>query len=184
MKTKINVNEYDREKAISMGAIYEEETDSFYVPNDLKISDFTEFIILPIELIPSSNFNKNVRSEFGEQWDGIRRSVYAHANYRCQICGGRGPAHPVECHEKWSYDMKSGIQKLEDLVALCPDCHKTQHWGFALISGLEDVVRKQIKETNEWTDQDLDKYLIEVFDIFDIRSSRQWTLDMSLLKEY
>jgi len=49
----------------------------------------------------------------------------------CETCGGCGPQYPVECHEIWNYDDTRLIQKLDGLIALCPDCHEVKHIGLA-----------------------------------------------------
>ena len=52
---------------------------------------------LTIELVPSTCFCKNVRSQVDPaRGDRIRMAVYAAAGSKCEICGGRGTAHPVE----------------------------------------------------------------------------------------
>lgn len=156
---------------------------SFYVPEDKYITVFNPFIPLTVELVPSSNWETNVRSELKSEWDSIRKAVYRKANYKCEICRGIGEKHPVEAHEIWSYDDESHIQKLEGLIALCPTCHKTKHWGFAITHGMEDIVRKQILLINGWKNEDVDKYIKEAFTIFNYRSQYDWTLDLSYLQE-
>ena len=79
---------------------------------------------LHIELVPKSTWGKNVRSMLPkEQWDILRKWVYAAADYLCEICGGEGKKWPVECHERWQWEESTGIQKLVGFVALCPKCH-------------------------------------------------------------
>ena len=76
---------------------------------------------LTIELVPSTSWFNNVRSQVSAQeWDIIRHIVYAKANNICEICGGKGNKHAVECHEIWEYDDKEHIQKLIGMIALCP----------------------------------------------------------------
>lgn len=60
---------------------------------------------LTVELVPRTSWYSNVRSNvLPGVWDRLRRPVFGRARSRCEICGGRGPAHPVECHEVWEYD--------------------------------------------------------------------------------
>lgn len=62
---------------------------------------------LSVELVPSTSWFKNLRSMLApEEWDRLRRKTYREADYRCEICDGQGPDHPVECHEIWHYDDK------------------------------------------------------------------------------
>lgn len=156
---------------------------SWYVPDDVVISIFNPFIPLSIELVPSSNWQNNVRSEFKDDWKTIKSIVYRKADYRCEICGGIGAEHPVEAHEVWSYDTKNHIQKLEYIIALCPSCHKAKHIGLSMINGQADEVKRHILMVNNWKMEDLDKYINEAFYLFDIRSTIDWTLDLSYIKK-
>jgi hypothetical protein len=76
---------------------------------------------LTIELVPRPCWFKNVRAVVSpDQWDTIRRSVFAGAANKCQICGWRASAHrPLHCHEVWRYHGWTGVQKLEGFLALC-----------------------------------------------------------------
>ncbi len=81
---------------------------------------------LTVELVPKTSWYNNIRALVDElDWDRIRRQVYRQADYRCEICGGRGPEHPVECHEVWRYDDRTHVQMLVRMIALCPACSPT-----------------------------------------------------------
>lgn len=42
-------------------------------------------------MIPQTSWGKNLRSVLTkENWDKVRKQVYASAGYRCRICGGKG----------------------------------------------------------------------------------------------
>lgn len=182
MKTRIFANKEDGILLKEYGVKYDGRMKSFYVPSGKVISLFNSFIPLTVELVPASNWESNVRSEYKHKWDDIRRYIYKRAGYKCEICGGVGEAHTVECHEIWSYDIDTKIQKLEGLISLCPICHKTKHYGFAVINGQEKIVRNHIKKINKWKEEDVDKYIEEAFIIFEHRSKFNWNLDMSYLK--
>lgn len=113
-------------------------------------------IKLEIELVPASAFYSNLRSILDKSdWDILRRLVYKKANYKCEICGGIGKEHPVECHEVWNYNDRDfnielltdeeitdtiynkvvRVQKLSHCQAICPDCHQAKHIGLAQIKG-------------------------------------------------
>jgi hypothetical protein len=165
------------------GAKYDGRMKSWYVPDGVVISIFNPFIPLSIELVPASNWESNVRSEFKDDWKMIKSAVYKKAGYRCEICGGQGDAHPVEAHEVWSYNNQTGIQKLEYIISLCPSCHKAKHIGLAMVNGEAEAVKKHILKVNNWKMEDLDKYINEAFYLFDKRSSIKWTLDLSYIKD-
>jgi hypothetical protein len=55
-----------------------------------------------VELVPKTSWYHNVRALVDELgWDRIRRQEWRQAEYRCQLCGGKGPERPVECHQVW-----------------------------------------------------------------------------------
>lgn len=139
---------------------------------------------LTIELIPSSSFFNNLRSLLEkEEWDKIRKACYKKANYKCEICGGKGPAHPVECHETWDYDEEKGIQKLLNVIALCPSCHQVKHIGLASINGKLDEAIAHFCKVNECTKEEAQKYISDIFDLWKKRSEKDWDLDVTLLEE-
>lgn len=138
---------------------------------------------LSIELVPSTSWFLNLRSLLTPaEWDKIRKECYKKANYKCEICGGIGTAHPVECHEEWEY-KEDGIQKLIGLIALCPSCHKTKHYGFARVSGNEEEVKKHFMNINNVNEKEADEYINESFKIWNDRSKREWKLDVNFLEE-
>ena len=46
---------------------------------------------------------------------------------RCEVTGGAGAEHPVECHEHWVLDEASCTARLAGLMALAPDVHLAKH---------------------------------------------------------
>lgn len=143
---------------------------------------------LTIELIPKSSAYKNVRSEVTkETWDKIRRFVYKRANYKCEICGGKGETHPVECHEKWKYyytDIYGGKQILLGFEALCPDCHEVKHIGLAHYRGRSKRALKHLAQINHWTTDAAEKYLKERIHEWSIRTNDLWDVDISYLDKF
>jgi len=141
--------------------------------------------MLSVELVPSTSQGHNVRSAVSTAvWDVIRRSVYRKAGYVCQICGGRGPKHPVECHEVFSYNERTHIQTLTGFLALCPACHAAKHIGQIHAAGDLRKTKKHLMRVNGWTLKATDQYLDKVFKTWVKRSLHPWTVDLSLLKEY
>lgn len=138
---------------------------------------------LTVELVPQSCWFSNVRDHVSKStWDVLRKRTYRQANYRCQVCGGRGVKHPVECHEIWHYDDENKIQKLMGLTALCPSCHQVKHIGLAGIQGKEESAKAHLAKVNGWTIEDTEAYLEEVWEVWSRRSREQWKLDLSWLK--
>lgn len=142
-------------------------------------------IKLTIELVPKSSWLSNVRAIVtNKQWDAIKSSVYSKAYYMCEICGEIGPNHPVECHEIWSYDDKSFIQKLEGMISLCPNCHMVKHIGFAKIQGSFNKAVRHFMRVNSLGKDKAVKLIEDSFKIWEKRSKKKWTLDLSHLSEY
>ena len=141
---------------------------------------------LTVELVPSTQWEDNLRSRLTKhQWDSLRAACYQKAGHVCEVCGGRGPKHPVECHEIWDYDDRSLIQRLTGLVALCPPCHKVKHIGFALTQGQDSFLRAlgHLATVNQWPMELAMEYVDRQFQIHKIRSQRQYHLDLRWLED-
>jgi hypothetical protein len=140
---------------------------------------------LTIELVPSSCWFSNVRSEVSKKrWDKIRKQVASQAWDVCEVCGGVGAKHPVECHEIWHYDDRNQIQKLIGMVALCPDCHQVKHFGFAQIRGKGEQALQHLMKVNRLSKKEAEKYVKTAFLRWAERSRKKWKLDISHLSEY
>ena len=90
---------------------------------------------LNFQLVPDGCWYTNLRSALPKEvWDRLRRAAYARAGGRCSICGKPGR---LEAHEVWSYDDKKHIQKLKNIIAVCPACHEVIHIGRTSLLGNE-----------------------------------------------
>ena len=139
---------------------------------------------LTIELVPETCWYSNLRSELSQRdWDILRKESYRKANYCCEVCGGKGSKHPVECHEIWEFDDKNKTQTLKGLISLCPACHEVKHIGLAEIKGRGDIARAHLAKTNGWNIDQAQRYINTSFDIWNERSNHLWTLDTSWVKE-
>lgn len=137
---------------------------------------------LTIELVPKTSFFNNVRQAVSStNWDILKKMTYKKANYKCEICGGKGYKHPVEAHEIWHYDDNQHIQTLMGLIALCPTCHLTKHLGFAQIQGKEKDVIKQLMKVNQWNNEQTHLYIEAIWEIWYFRSQFQWQLNLAYL---
>ena len=138
---------------------------------------------LSIELIPAGSWGNSLCLKLKkEQWDRLRRAAYKKAGYHCEICGGRGSAHPVECHEIWQYDDWKHIQKLVRLIALCPACHEVKHYGRACVMGNEARAFLHLQKVNQWSAGKSQRYVNLAFDVWQSRSCYDWKIDLSILK--
>lgn len=138
---------------------------------------------LRMELIPEGTWYINVRKEFSkEHWDIIRRDCYAKAEYHCEICGGQGRDHPVECHEKWLWDDNTMVQKLVGFVALCPKCHQVKHIGhsYATLSKTKLLrLYSHQRRINKWKIHEQGRYFEKVAARQKKRNKLNWTVDLS-----
>lgn len=139
---------------------------------------------LTIDLVPSTCWFSNVRSEVSkEDWDKIRRDTYKKAKYKCEICGGKGEKHPVECHEIFHYNDDTKLQTLASLIALCPSCHRCKHFGLWQLKGKEEDCIEHMMKVNGWTRQQVKQHVAESFKEWDERSRYDWDLDLTLLRD-
>ena len=140
--------------------------------------------MLTIELVPSTAWYRNLRSELSRKdWDFIRRKQYKQAGFICEACGGRGKKWPVECHEVWEFDDAAKVQRLVGLVALCPDCHAVKHMGFANSRGRGQAAKDHLAKVNGWTLEQTELYVTGCFDKWEERSKYQWELDLAWLQD-
>lgn len=142
-------------------------------------------MMLTIELVPKTCWFSNVRDHVDKTtWTTLRRQIYRKANYVCQVCRGRGPDWPVECHEIWHYDDENHVQKLVGLIALCPSCHEVKHIGLAGVKGKSERAEAHLSQVNHWTPEQTHKYVAEVWAVWLKRSQHQWQLDLTYLEHF
>ncbi len=139
---------------------------------------------LNFELVPDSCWYSNLRSILKpKQWDIIRKDAYAKAEGRCSICGR--PAKRLEAHERWSYDLEKGVQKLEDVIAVCHSCHSVIHIGRTQLLGDEEKAIKHFCYVNKCSYADYIKALGNANLLHRERNKvGEWKLDLSYLIKY
>lgn len=140
---------------------------------------------LSCELVPSNQWGTNLRSVLApKQWDELRAACYQRAGHKCEVCGGVGRKHPVECHEIWEYqDGPEWRQTLTGLVALCPSCHKVKHIGFAFTQGDRAFMAalNHLAKVNDWSPTKTYDYVNTQFQIHAIRSQQKWVINLDWL---
>jgi len=119
-----------------------------------------------------------------KEWDTLRTQVSQKAHSLCEICGGKGPRHLVECHEVWAYDENTRIQSLDKLQALCPYCHEVKHFGFAASRGYRQRVLERFMEINELNEKLAEEIITAVYAQWVYRSSLEWTHNIDFLKKF
>lgn len=140
---------------------------------------------LEIELVPQTAWGHNLRSLLSKsQWDHIRQCVYESAQYRCEICQGKGSKHPVECHEIWSYNEDTRLQTLKGLQALCPWCHQVKHLGFAKHQGSIRHLIEHMMKVNGTSTKETQDYIDAVFAVQRRRATMSWIMDLRWLTNH
>jgi 5-methylcytosine-specific restriction endonuclease McrA len=138
---------------------------------------------LAVELVPSTCWYKNLRSELSRsKWDILRNECYRNAGYKCEICGGTGSKHPVECHEIWEYDEGTKTQRLLGVQALCPKCHRAKHMGFWEMKGYAEDIKRHMMKINKWDAETYKIYRLSVWAQYNNRSEVRWELDLAWLE--
>lgn len=142
---------------------------------------------LDFDFIPEESWKFNLRHILSPAaWDIVRRDAYKRAGYKCRICG-RGKCR-LEAHEKWSFDTANKIQRLEDVLALCHDCHATIHYQrTALCDGAEGARRAEehFMRVNKCTESEFHEALARAAARHEeLNKIEDWRLDLSFLKRF
>lgn len=131
-------------------------------------------------MIPQTSWGMNLRAVLTKpDWDRIRKSTYAAAGYRCRICGEIGTQWPVEADELWAFDDKAGVQRLVNVIAMCPPCHSVHHFGKTTVSGKTEIAIAQMIKVNGWTRAQAVTAGETGFEEWHRRSERKWVIDYS-----
>ncbi len=138
-----------------------------------------------VDLVPTSCWFTNVRwCVDSKDWERLRRMVNNRARHRCEVCGrGKDPGTRrwLEAHERWAYDNATHVQSLRRIILLCTDCHQTTHFGFAQVSGNESHALAHLMRITGMTANQAQQHIDDAFRLWNRRSNRNWTLDLSIL---
>lgn len=139
---------------------------------------------LNFELVPDSCWYSNLRTILSKkQWDFLKADAKERADGKCMICGRI--TEKLEAHEKWSYDENACVQKLEDIIAVCKDCHCVIHIGRTQLKGDEERAEKHFMKVNECSYAEYRKALGEANVVHRRRNEvSEWKLDLSYLKRF
>ena len=139
---------------------------------------------LDFELVPDGCWYSNLRSILKpKEWDIVRKQAYKEADGKCMICGRK--VARLEAHERWSYDEKNKIQKLEEVVAVCHSCHSVIHIGRTQLLGDEDKAIAHFMKVNNCSYADYRKALGKANERHrELNKIDEWALDLSYLKRY
>ncbi|MBO5068414.1 MAG: HNH endonuclease [Clostridia bacterium] len=139
---------------------------------------------LDFELVPDGCWYSNLRSILSKkQWDFLRADAKERSGGKCMICGKK--TKYLDAHERWSYDEKSCVQKLEDIIAVCKDCHSVIHIGYTQLKGNEERAEKHFMKVNGCSYAEYRKALGLANEVHKRRNEiSEWKLDLTYLKRY
>ncbi|MEU8196449.1 hypothetical protein AB0C10_21970 [Microbispora amethystogenes] len=144
---------------------------------------------LRADLLPADTWGSNLRGILPRaDWDRLRIPVCESVGNRCEVCKalcfmeGDRKRRP-DCHELWIFESREGrdVQRLERLIALCPDCHRVQHIGWAQTRGEMPQVIAKLREVNRWTSNQATAEISRARRICEQRELVRWDLDLSAL---
>ena len=99
------------------------------------------------------------------------------------ICGNK--TDRLEAHERWSYNEKTQTQKLEDIVAVCSDCHSVIHIGRTQLKGNEERAEEHYMKVNNCSYAEYRKNLGKANELHRrLNLVPEWKLDLTYLKRY
>lgn len=136
---------------------------------------------LDFEFVPEECWYSNLRSVLtANDWDKVRKDAYARAGYKCCICGKKDR---LEAHEQWSYDDEKALQKLEDVLALCHNCHEVKHISRTQLMGRGADAMEWFMKVNECSQIDFHEALGQANAEYKERNKIEgWVTDVSWLK--
>lgn len=127
-----------------------------YEDDDLDKNSDEEINDYLLELKSNKEFNKN---EELKKWNTIQ----------------------LEAHERWSYDDKTNIQKLERIIALCHRCHSVTHYGLTGLRELSNQADKHLMKVNRWNKEQVLNHHKEQKNIWIERNKIKWDIDLSII---
>ena len=139
---------------------------------------------LKFELVPDGCWYSNLRTILPKKaWDFLKADAKQRANGKCMICGKK--TDKLEAHERWSYDKENGIQKLEEIVAVCKDCHSAIHIGRTQLVGNVERAENHYIKVNGITYAEMIKDLGKANEEHrELNKVSEWKMDLTYLEKY
>jgi len=132
---------------------------------------------LELELVPKTAWYSNLRKHMSKsEWTKLSRKIRNAKDRTCELCGWKeNNGKWTECHEVWSYDDNTYIQKLERFICLCPTCHHVKHWGLSNIIG-RDMAALTVHaiDINQISVKEWIEHIKSATDTWNHRSQHNW----------
>ena len=91
------------------------------------------------ELLREQNLWSNDPNDYGPTWGAIRKLVLRRDENRCRLCGSEDNGQGLHVHHKIPFRRFESPEKanqLDNLVTLCPACHREAEANLKMKSGL------------------------------------------------
>lgn len=139
---------------------------------------------LCFQVIPDGCWKVNLHELLPKSaWDHIKKDVKTRAAGKCEIC--KKDCARLDAHEVWSYDVKRGVQKLENIVAICRDCHDSIHINRSYLVGRGEKAEDNYMKVNGVSYAEMKADLKAANEKNAERNAvSEWKLDLSYLKRY
>ena len=139
---------------------------------------------LKFELVPDGCWYYNLRSILSkEQWNFVKEDAKERAGGKCMICGKKSSR--LEAHEVWSYNEKNAVQKLEDVISVCPDCHSSIHIGRTQLKGNAEKAEDHYMKVNGISYSEMRADMGKANEQHrSLNEVSDWKLDLTWLKRY
>jgi 5-methylcytosine-specific restriction endonuclease McrA len=139
---------------------------------------------LDFEFIPDGCWYSNLRTILSKkQWDFLKVDAKARALGKCAICGKK--TAKLEAHERWSYDKENRVQKLDDIIAVCKDCHSVIHINRTYLKGDAEKAENHFMKVNNCNYANFRKAMGEANEKHkELNQISEWGLDLTYLKRY
>jgi hypothetical protein len=157
-------------------------------PRGLENKSSRTEILLTVELVPKTAWYQSLAKLLPRDvWNSIREDIIKKNGQKCRICGETNGT--MNLHEIWEYDDLDYVQKLNGFILLCTMCHHVKHIGLARILAEEgkldfNEVVKHFCKINRCSEEDFEKYVKEVFEIWRKRSEHKWKQDFGKYQKF
>lgn len=92
-----------------------------------------------VETLRLSGAWTNDTNDYGPDWPRIRLAVRTRDGFRCQVCGTPESGREHDVHHKTpfrAFSSPAEANRMENLVTLCPSCHRKAEQNVRIHSGL------------------------------------------------
>ena len=139
---------------------------------------------LSFGIIPDGCWKVNLHELLPESaWNFIKKDVKSHAAGKCEICGKN--TDRLDAHEVWSFDEKRCVQKLENIIAVCRDCHDSIHINRSYLVGRGEKAEDNYMKVNGVSYAEMKADLKAANEKNTERNAvSEWKLNLSYLKKY